>query len=74
MLVYAKTKLPNGLYFKGFETYRPLSRQIEYWDHAVAEIKKKFPDINDDKLVEQAEIYIANPYKQGSGHQTGADI
>ena len=73
-LVEAKTYLPKGFHFKAFELYRPLKRQIYYWDCALKEMANKYPNLSQEELEVKANTYIANPYKQGSGHQSGAAV
>lgn len=73
-LTEAKKYLPKGYHFKAFELYRPIKRQIYYWDCVLRELEEKYPHLSPEKLDEMANIYIANPYKQGSGHQTGAAL
>ncbi len=74
MLTEAKKHLPEGFYFKAFELYRPLKSQIYYWECILKELEEKFPNLSEEALKEKANIFIANPYKQGSGHQTGAAL
>ncbi|GMO62339.1 MAG: hypothetical protein Ta2D_08710 [Rickettsiales bacterium] len=74
MLVDANTQLPKGIHFKIFETYRPMEKQIKYWEETWAEQKALYPNESDDDLTRRCEIYIANPHTEGSGHQTGAAI
>jgi D-alanyl-D-alanine dipeptidase len=74
MLVEASARLPKGLHFWAFEIYRPLKLQIQYWEEVVARMKVDFPNATQEEIEKKSEIYIAHPYKEGSGHQTGAAI
>jgi D-alanyl-D-alanine dipeptidase len=74
MLVVAKTKLPQGIYFKCFESYRPIKTQIKYWEETLELVKGQFPTISKEELYERADVLCANPYENGSGHQTGGAI
>lgn len=74
MLFQAKTFLPKGVFFKVFELYRPMKRQVFFWDKIVSDFQKRYPDANKAEIEEKANVFIANPYKQGSGHQSGAAI
>ncbi|MBE6446187.1 MAG: hypothetical protein E7021_02125 [Alphaproteobacteria bacterium] len=74
MLTIAHKHLPKGYKFKAFELYRPFHSQVYYWKCILDELRNKNPYISDEELYEKANIFIANPYKQGSGHQTGAAI
>jgi D-alanyl-D-alanine dipeptidase len=74
MLVEAKERLPKNVFFYAFEIYRPMQKQIEYWESTLADFKKQFPQDAEEEIIRKVEIYIANPYKEGSGHQTGAAI
>ncbi len=74
MLFQAKSFLPEGVYFKAFELYRPMKKQILRWEKILSEFQKRYPDTDPAQLEEKANVFIANPYKQGSGHQTGAAV
>ncbi|GMO13358.1 MAG: hypothetical protein Ta2E_02620 [Mycoplasmoidaceae bacterium] len=74
MLVDAFQYLPKGCKFKVFEAYRPMEEQIRKWNETEVEMKNKHPNLKGQKLIDLMEVYIANPYTIGSGHQTGASI
>ena len=76
MLLRAKSDLPDMYYFKVYEAYRPLSAQIQLWNAVVAEQKKLHPDmdIHCEEFIALCDVFAANPYRQGSGHQSGAAI
>ncbi len=73
-LTEAHKYLPKGYHFKAFELYRPIKRQVYYWECVLREMEEKYPYMTPKKIEEMANVYIANPYKQGSGHQTGAAL
>lgn len=76
MLLWAKSDLPDMYYFKIYEAYRPLQAQIQLWKNVVAEQKKLHPDLSTDseEFIALCDVFAANPYRQGSGHQSGAAI
>ena len=74
MLFQAKSSLPKGVFFKVFELYRPMERQVFFWNKIVSDFQKRYFDANTAEIEEKANVFIANPYKQGSGHQSGAAI
>ena len=76
MLLKAHSLLPAGYYFKIYEAYRPLQAQIQLWKNVVAEQKKLHPDLSTDseEFIALCDVFAANPYRQGSGHQSGAAI
>lgn len=76
MLLRAKQYLPAGYYFKIYEAYRPLAYQIQLWEKVIAEQKKLNPHLNpeSEEFIALCDVYCANPYRQGSGHQSGAAI
>ncbi len=74
MLKVAKAALPEGYHFKAFELYRPMKTQIYYWECVLHDLRDQYPNLSEAELEERANVFIANPYKQGSGHQTGGAI
>ncbi len=72
--IIAQKLLPAGYQFKIFETYRSIEKQIGFWNAEIKKIKEENPDFSDEQIEEKANIGIANPYKIGSGHQTGAAV
>lgn len=73
-LYQATTLLPKGYQFKIFETYRSIDKQKLFWARELAKVKALHPDWSTEKVEEEANNGIANPYKIGSGHQTGAAL
>lgn len=76
MLLNAKNFLPDGYYFKIYEAYRPLEAQKKLWDEVVKEQKILHPTLDEksEEFINLCDTYCANPYRQGSGHQSGAAI
>ena len=74
MLRQAKSFVPKGIFFKVFELYRPMERQVFFWDRIISDFQKRYPYAATTEIEEKANVFIANPYKQGSGHQSGAAI
>lgn len=76
MLLNAKKYLPNNYYFKIYEAYRPLDAQIQLWNQVVQQQKKEHPqmDSESEEFITICNVFCANPYRQGSGHQSGGAI
>ncbi|MBQ8251141.1 MAG: D-alanyl-D-alanine carboxypeptidase family protein [Alphaproteobacteria bacterium] len=76
MLIEAKKHLPENYFFKIYEAYRPLEAQKKLWDEVVQKQQKMYPDlsIQSEKFIALCDVFCANPYRQGSGHQSGAAI
>ena len=76
MILNAQKFLPDGYYFKIYEAYRPLQEQKKLWEEVKKEQKILHPDMDEDseEFIGLCDTYCANPYRQGSGHQTGAAI
>lgn len=76
LLKNAQNHLPQGYHFVVYEAYRPMESQIKLWDGVVSEQKKKHPemDVNSEEFIALCDIFAANPYRQGSGHQSGASV
>ncbi len=76
LLKNAQKHLPQGYHFVVYEAYRPMESQIKLWDGVVSEQKKKHPemDVNSEEFIALCDIFAANPYRQGSGHQSGASV
>ena len=72
----AQKHLPQGYHFVVYEAYRPMESQIKLWDGVVCEQKKKHPemDVNSEEFIALCDVFAANPYRQGSGHQSGASV
>ena len=76
MLKNARKNLPNNYNFIIYEAYRSISTQIKLWDKMMEEMQLKYPNINpkSEEMINICDEFVANPYKQGSGHQSGASI
>ena len=76
MLLKAKSNLPSGYHFAVYEAYRPHASQKALWDEIVAKESAKNPemDTNSEDFIALCDKFVANPYRQGSGHQSGAAI
>ncbi len=76
LLKRAKTLLPEGTHFVVYEGYRPMASQIVLWNEVVRRMKAENPLINPDseEFIALCDRYAANPYRQGSGHQSGAAV
>ncbi len=76
MLLKAAKNLPENYYFKIYEAYRPLAAQIALWEKVVKEQSELHPDLDtqSEEFIAMCDVFCANPYRQGSGHQSGAAI
>lgn len=76
LLKNAQKHLPQGYHFVVYEAYRPMEAQIKLWDGVVCEQKKIHPemDVNSEEFIALCDVFAANPYRQGSGHQSGASV
>ena len=76
LLKKASSHLPQGLHFVIYEAYRPMKSQIRLWDAVVKEKHIQYPDlaIDSEEFIAICDTFAANPYRQGSGHQSGAAI
>lgn len=72
MLRKAKSLLPPNLTLKIGELYRTAEKQKKMWHEVYDRLQRENPTFTESQLTEKTEIWIANPYKEGSGHQTGA--
>lgn len=70
----AQKLLPPGYRFMVFEAFRPHCRQIELWENILVQLHREHPNWSDDKCAVEADIFVANPYGFGSGHQAGAAV
>ncbi len=70
----AQKLLPSGYRFIIYEAFRPRSRQIELWENILTQLHSEHPNWSDDQLAVEADIFVANPYGFGSGHQAGAAV
>ena len=76
LLLKAKSHLPKGYNFIIYEAYRPKDVQIKLWENIIAIESVKNPKLNIDseEFIAICDKFVANPYRQGSGHQSGAAI
>lgn len=76
MLIEAKKYLPENYFFKVYEAYRSLEAQKKLWDEVVQKQQKIYPhlSIQSEEFIALCDVFCANPYRQGSGHQSGAAI
>lgn len=76
LLLKAKENLPKNYHFVVYEAYRPLSVQIEKWKKVQEKLSRENPhmDTTSEEFISMCNVFIANPYRQGSGHQSGAAI
>ena len=76
LLKQAAQALPQGLRFVVYEAYRPMAAQIKLWDSVVAAKHKEYPHlpVDSEEFIAICDIFAANPYRQGSGHQSGAAV
>ena len=76
MLLNARLYLPENHYFKIYEAYRPIMAQKLLWDQVVQQQKALHPhmDCESEEFIALCDVFCANPYRQGSGHQSGAAI
>ncbi|MDD3669196.1 MAG: M15 family metallopeptidase [Alphaproteobacteria bacterium] len=75
-LLQAKARLPAGVVLMVFEGYRPLSAQKKLWDDIMLKMRAAHPALAPDseELMALCNRFVANPYRQGSGHQSGAAV
>ena len=76
LLRNAQKHLPPNYNFVIYEAFRPLAVQIKMWKKLKDRLSKENPDINPDskQMTDLCNVYVANPYQQGSGHQSGAAV
>lgn len=76
LLKAAQKHLPQGISLIVYEAYRPMQEQIRLWDGVVAQKKQEYPHLKTDseEFIALCNIFAANPYRQGSGHQSGAAV
>jgi len=74
LLKKAKAALPLGYNFIVYEGYRSRADQIKVWNQIIEQRKKENPSMDPDseEFLTLCNLVVANPYRQGSGHQTGA--
>ncbi len=76
LIKQARNYLPEGYRFVIYEAYRPMSYQIKLWDGVVASMREQYPNLDpaSEEFIAKCDVYAANPYRQGSGHQSGAAV
>lgn len=76
LLKKAACRLPQGLHFVVYEAYRPMASQMKLWNTVVQAQQKEYPDlaIDSEAFIAICDKFAANPYRQGSGHQSGAAV
>lgn len=76
LLKHARRHLPENYNFVIYEAYRPMAEQVRLWEGVVAQKRKEYPhlDINSEEFIAICDVFAANPYRQGSGHQSGAAV
>jgi D-alanyl-D-alanine dipeptidase len=76
MLLKAKSCLPIGYNFVVYEAYRPFASQVALWREIVEResLKKTQLPTDSEEFISLCNKFVANPYRQGSGHQSGAAI
>ena len=76
LLIKAKEHLPKGYNFVIYEAYRTKETQVKLWEEIVAIEAAKNPqiDVSSEEFAAICDRFVANPYRQGSGHQSGAAI
>ena len=76
LLQKAQKNLPENYFFMIYEALRPRKKQIELWNSVVERMKNSHPNLdpNSEEFIMMCDVYAANPYRQGSGHQSGAAI
>lgn len=76
LLKQAAKSLPAGYRFVVYEAYRPMAAQIELWQKVVADKSRQYPhlSVDSEEFIALCDVFAANPYRQGSGHQSGAAI
>lgn len=76
LLKQARRHLPKNCHFVIYEAYRLMSAQVELWNGVVAKLSKQHPllDVNSEEFIAMCDVFAANPYRQGSGHQSGAAV
>lgn len=76
LIKQAKKQLPENYNFIIYEAYRPMSEQIKLWNKVVTQLKAQYPeaDTGSEEFISLCDRYAANPYRQGSGHQSGAAV
>ena len=76
LLKKALAALPEDYNFVVYEGYRSKADQIKVWNEVMELRKKENPhlDENSEELITMCNLVVANPYRQGSGHQSGAAV
>jgi len=76
LLKRANAALPAGYNIVVYEGYRSKADQIKVWHQIIEQRKKEYPhmDENSEEFITMCNLVVANPYRQGSGHQSGAAV
>lgn len=74
MLLTAADEIPEGLYFKIYDAYRPIQRQKERWEMRLKETQREHPDLCSGELVRLTRLKVAQPQNGYGGHQTGGAV
>lgn len=76
LLKQARRHLPENCHFVIYEAYRPMSAQVELWNGVVTRLSRQHPhlDVDSEEFIAMCDVFAANPYRQGSGHQSGAAV
>ncbi|MCT4575626.1 MAG: M15 family metallopeptidase [Alphaproteobacteria bacterium] len=74
MLIKANALLPEGYYIVVYEAYRPMAVQKKLWHEVYDRLKEDNSKMSEQEISDATEVFVANPYKLGSGHQTGAAV
>lgn len=74
MLHAVANDLPDNMRLVIFESYRPKSRQVMLWNRTMGKVRSLNPGASEEEIVRLTEIWTANPYTNGSGHQAGAAV
>lgn len=76
LLKQARNHLPENYNFIIYEAYRPKAFQIKLWNSVVNQKAQEYPhlDTDSEEFIAICDVFAANPYRQGSGHQSGAAV
>ncbi|MFV0626849.1 MAG: M15 family metallopeptidase [Alphaproteobacteria bacterium] len=76
LLLKAKGHLPKNYNFVIYEGYRTLESQKKLWDEVVLKKTNEYPNLdpNSEEFISICNVFVANPHRQGSGHQSGAAV
>lgn len=77
MLKEAEALLPEGLRFKIYDAYRPISVQQYLWDMFRKDVKEKNPDLTEEEIDKKTSFFVSKPsYDENipSLHNTGGAV